>query len=115
MGLAFAEKGTLRMDLYNDSDREIRVAFAVFASADRVYCESELRAVQPGWNHIVFDLSASTFKTASSEWKHTAKIWRREDVHELALLFYDKAGVTLVVDSIQIDAKPSRSGEPKKE
>ena len=122
--LAVAEKGTLRMDVYNATMRHLPVAIAVYTSVDRVYFESKRRLLRPGWNRVVYELTASDFKCASSEWKHTAAIWGKDDVREIVLLFYGTkapaAGVkaapagqkaaTLAVDNIQVDGKLEGGG-----
>ena len=117
--LAVAEKGTLRMDVYNATMRHLPIAIAVFTSVDRVYFEGKRKLLRPGWNRVVYELTASDFKCASSEWKHTAAIWGKDDVREIVLLFYGTkapaAGVkaapagqraaTLAIDNIQVDGK----------
>lgn len=106
VSLSLAETGTLRMDVYNPTSRTIPVAFAAFSSVDRVYSESKARKAGPGWSHLEFDLAASTYKTAASEWRHTAKLWGPEDVVELIILFYDNGSAMLAVDRLEVDAKP---------
>jgi hypothetical protein len=106
VSLSFAETGTLRMDVYNPTSRRIPVAFAVFSSVDRVYSESKAGNAGPGWNRLEFDLGASTFKTAASEWRHTAKLWGPEDIVELVILFYDDGADMLAVDRLEVDAEP---------
>jgi hypothetical protein len=106
VSLSFAETGTLRMDVYNPTSRTIPVAFAAFSSVDRVYSESKAQKAGPGWNHLEFDLAASTYKTAASEWRHTARLWGPEDVVELVILFYDNGSVMLGVDRLEVDAEP---------
>ncbi|MHC4198710.1 MAG: hypothetical protein ACYSU0_01775 [Planctomycetota bacterium] len=117
--LAIADKGKLRMDIYNATMQQLPVAVAVYTSVDRVYFEGKRKMVRPGWNRVTYDLGASDFKCASSEWKHTAAIWGKDDVREIVLLFYGTkapaAGVkappagqkaaTLAIDSIQVDGK----------
>jgi hypothetical protein len=103
VGIAVDTKGELRMDVYNAGSKEVPVAFAVFASVDRVYSESVTKKVKPGWNRVVFSLSASTFKTASSEWKNNAKLWGAGDVREIAVLFYTDKPASFVIDGIEVD------------
>ncbi len=117
--LAVAENGKLRMTIYNATMRHLPMAIAVFTSVDRVYFEGKRKILRPGWNRLIYDLTASDFKCASSEWKHTAAIWGKDDVRELVLLFYGMnapaAGVkappagqkaaTLAIDTIQVDGK----------
>jgi len=117
--LAVADKGKLRMTIYNATMRHLPIAIAVFTSVDRVYFEGKRKILRPGWNPVTYDLTASDFKCASSEWKHTAAIWGKDDVREIVLLFYGTkapaAGVkappagqkaaTLAIDTIQVDGK----------
>ncbi len=114
--LAFAESGTLRMDVYNGTSRGIPVAFAVFSSVDRVYSEAKPAAAPSGWSRLEFDLGASIYKTASSEWKYTARLWGPEDVREVVILFYDGGVATLALDRVEVDAEARRSKpEPTEE
>jgi len=117
--LAVAENGKLRMTIYNATMRHLPIAIAVFTSVDRVYFEGTRKILRPGWNRVTYELTASDFKCASSQWKHTAAIWGKDDVREIVLLFYGTkapaAGVkappagqkaaTLAIDSIEVDGK----------
>ncbi len=103
VNFAFARKGGLRVDVYNATDRRILVAFWVFASDERLYSESKCVPALPGWNRLEYDLAASTYKTVASEWKHTSTLLGREDVRELAFLFYDGKAAALALDRIEVD------------
>ena len=105
VGIAADTKGELRMDVYNAGSKEVPISFAVFASVDRVYSESVTQKLKPGWNRTVFSLSASTFKTASSEWKNNTKLWGAGDVREIAILFYSDKPAAFVIDGVEVDGK----------
>ena len=108
VGLKLGGKGSLRLDVFNPTARKIPVAFAIFASDDRVYSESGTKPAKPGWNHLEWDLSASIYKTAATGWKYTSTLQRREDVREIVLLFYDKKGAALAIDGIEVDVRSGR-------
>ncbi len=97
--------GELRMDVYSAASQEVPIAFAAFASVDRVYSESAPQSLKPGWNRVVFDLSAPTFKTAASEWKNDTKLWGADDVREIAILFYLDKPAAFAIDGIEVDGK----------
>jgi hypothetical protein len=108
VGLDLGGKGSLRLDVFNPTTRKIPVAFAAFATDDRVYSESGTKPAKPGWSHLEWDLSASTYKTAATGWKYTSALQRREDVREIVLLFYDKKSAALGIDGIEVDVEPGR-------
>jgi hypothetical protein len=105
VGIVADAKGQLRMDVYNGGPKGVEIAFAVFASVDRVYSESVAKKLKPGWNRVAFDLSASTFKSAASEWKNNTKLWGAGDVRELAILFYSDKPTAFAIDGIEVDGK----------
>lgn len=111
--LSLAESGTLRVDVYNSTPRQIPVAFAVFSSVDRVYSESTAKKAGPGWTHLEFDLAEASYKTAASAWKHTAGIWGRKDVREIVLLFYSMDAGALAVDRLEVDVQTPPEVETK--
>ncbi|MHC4253605.1 MAG: hypothetical protein ACYS9X_31180 [Planctomycetota bacterium] len=124
--LAVADKGTLRMDVYNATKRQVPIAIAIItvAGGERAFFESQRQALRPGWSRTTFDLSASTFECASSDWKHTAAIKDKDSVREIVLLFYGEkapaAGVkappagqkagTLAIDSIEVQGRLEGGG-----
>ena len=102
--LPLAAKGTLRLDVYNATEREVPVAFGVWSGADFVYSESRPQAALPArWNHIEFDLAARDFKTARSGWKHESRLIGPGDVREVALLLYGDDPAALAVENLEAD------------
>jgi hypothetical protein len=101
--ISLAKRGTLSMDVYNSSGRNVGIAFAVHASVDDVYSESTLLQAAPGWSRLSWDLAASTYKTEASGWENKVPIWGASDIRKLVLLFYDAKEVALAVDRIEAD------------
>jgi len=103
--LQLRKDGKLRMDVFNGTNREMAVAFAVQSTVDDVYSESVALPAKPGWTHLEFDLAAQNFKTAASDWKHTTTLWGPEEVRRLVLLVYDAGAGAVIVDRIEVDAE----------
>jgi len=102
--LPLAAKGTLRLDVYNATGREVPVAFGVWSGTDFVYSESRPQVALPKrWNHIEFDLAARDFKTADSGWKHGSPLVGAGDVREVAILFHGDDPGALAVENIEAD------------
>jgi len=115
MRLALAEKGEAALWIYNPGRRSVKVAFAVFTTADRVYYESLPIEVGRGWKKATWDLAASKYKCASSKWQNDAKIWKPDDVREVILLVYEKDGFEIAVDGISFalgEKKPEAPERP---
>ena len=96
-------KGKLQLDVCNTADEPIQLAFAVFTGDERHFTESETKEVYPGWNHVVFDLGAKSFKTEKTDWVHSTTIENRDAVTELTFLVYTRKTGALVIDGIGLD------------
>ena len=113
--LVLAEKGEAALWVYNPGRKSVKVAFAVFTTADRVYYESLPVEVGRGWKKATWDLAAPKYKCASSKWLHTAKIWKPAEVQEVILLVYQKGGFEIAVDGISFalgEKKPDAPARP---
>jgi hypothetical protein len=104
--IAVEKNGRFALDVFNPTDREINVAFAVFAGLEDVYSESIAKPAAAGWSHLEWDLAAKTFKSEASGWKNSTALWGTDQVKRLVLLFYDSGKATLVIDDIQVDLAP---------
>ncbi|MBN1270013.1 MAG: hypothetical protein JXB04_10510, partial [Kiritimatiellae bacterium] len=66
--------------------------------------ESQAQTVTTGWNRVRFDLSAGTWKSASTGWEHTGFVREvLEDVRQVVFLVYgDNGADELYLDDITI-------------
>jgi hypothetical protein len=102
--LSLAAKGTLKLDVWNDTEHEIPVAFGVWSGVGFVYSESTTHAALPQqWNHIEFDLAAHDFKNDGTVWKYKSALHEPERVREVSLVFYGNAPHALAVENIEMD------------
>ncbi|KPK39243.1 MAG: hypothetical protein AMJ78_08790 [Omnitrophica WOR_2 bacterium SM23_29] len=72
LDLSKAEK--MVFDVYLDAPNSIEVSVVLNSLG---FCESVRKLIVPGWNiNVTFDLTAKTFKKASTNWMHKAEIDR---------------------------------------
>ena len=60
----------------------------------------------PGWNrNLRFDLTARTWKTEQSRWKHTSQLDRTDPVREIGILLYpwDVESGSVYLDNLGFD------------
>jgi hypothetical protein len=111
--MSLPSEGTFRLDVWNATEREVPVAFAVWSGSEYVYSESRLRSALPKrWSRIEFDLAARDFKSADSCWKHTTALRGPGSVREVALLFYGNAAGAVAVENIEVDERPPSAVPP---
>ena len=110
--LSLAEKGEAAFHIYNPARKSLSIAFGVFVTQDRVYYESPAVEVGTGWKEVKFDLAASSYKCDSSKWEYKAALWKREDVRELVLLFYESGPFEAAVDGFRINLAPAPPAAP---
>jgi len=114
--LCLAPKGSIKATIFNYDSKPAKVAFALWFSNGWVYYESKPRTLEPGrWQQVEVDLAAGEFKTASTKWKYTARLWKREDTRQIALLLYHQGRpARLLVDGITVDQAPRPKPARKK-
>lgn len=112
--LCLAPKGALRVAVYNLGPGAVKVAAAFQVSERWIYYESQPQEVPAGaWGQLAFDLAATTYKTESSKWQHTAGLWRREDTKQLALLIYSGGKpFRVLIDGLSADQAPRPKRPP---
>jgi hypothetical protein len=114
--MALAEKGAMRLAIYNPGATPVRVAVAFWFSDGWVYYESKPQDVESrAWKTLAFDLAAADFKTASSKWEYSAGLWKRTELKQLGVLLFagGKPGAVFV-DGIAVDlgAAPAPAAKP---
>jgi hypothetical protein len=98
-----ASKGeTLAFELNDPQGTVAAVAIAVCTGNDWYWHESALLPVQPGANSLAFDLTASTYQTAASNWELTATIANRQDVKRYVVILYPTASGTVYLDNFRL-------------
>ncbi len=83
------------------------VGIALTTAADSVWYESDDYPIAKG--NIVplsFDLAASTYKAASTNWEFRASIPDLNDVHRLAIIIYPAGNGSAIVDAIRLSIAP---------
>ena len=112
--LALAEKGALRVSVYNPGTAAVQLAAAFWFSDNWVYYESKPQEVPAGaWKALTFDLAGADYKTASSKWEYTAGLWKREATKQVALLLF--AGgkpAAIYFDGLVADLGPAPAPRP---
>lgn len=98
--LSFEGVKIIALDVFNTSNKSMDVAFAVFSTPDRVFAESVRHPVMPGWNRVLFDVDAKTFKAKSTNWQHKQALYGRKDIREVVLLFYSPIATSVIVDGL---------------
>ncbi|MHC4916281.1 MAG: hypothetical protein ACYTGB_12395 [Planctomycetota bacterium] len=113
--LRLAPSGALRVCVYNHGVRTVRMAVAFWFADGWVYYESRPREAPPRrWVEMEFDLNGADYKTKSNGWKHTARLWKREETKQLALLVYHGGGpARLIIDGLTVDRAPAPKPKPK--
>jgi hypothetical protein len=112
--LSLAEKGSLRVSVYNPGPAAVQVAAAFWFSDNWVYYESKPQEAPAGaWKALAFDLAGADYKTASSKWEYTAGLWKREATKQVALLLF--AGgkpAAIYFDGLVADLGPAPTPRP---
>jgi len=107
--LAIADKGSMRLAVYNPGAAPVRIAAAFWFGDNWVYYESKPQDVESrAWKTLAFDLAATDFKTPSSKWEYRAGLWKRENTKQLAVLLFagGKTGAVFL-DGLAVDLAPA--------
>lgn len=92
MGVSFANRAKLTIDLVNQTTGSVKVAIGM--DTDKYY-ESRWVPLKPGINKAVtFDLKAGDYKSAATNWSPATKIGKIDNVSRLFLLFYTDPNLT---------------------
>jgi hypothetical protein len=75
--------------IYNASAAAMQGSLAYTLSDAYLWYESRPFILKPGWNTVRIRQGAGDFKTESSNWQHTAGLWRPEDCRRITLLFHN--------------------------
>jgi len=81
---------------YNTGREPVKVALGFGVSNRLVYYESTPQVARGGWNRLAFDLTAGTFKTQATGWKHEAALPKPLDVRQVYVLVYNGNAPTVV-------------------
>jgi hypothetical protein len=98
--LDFSKAHTLRFDLF-DPGTVAGVGFAVTTGPDAVWYESDSLPVEAGKSTTLsFDLTAGTYKAASTNWEFRASIADLNNVSRLAIIIYPSKNGAAYLDNI---------------
>ncbi|HOX04903.1 MAG TPA: hypothetical protein PK280_00765 [Planctomycetota bacterium] len=103
--MSLADKGSMRLAVYNTGAVPVRIAVAFWFADSWVYYESQPQDVEPrAWKELSFDLAGTGYKTASSKWAYSASLWKREEAKQLAVLLFSggKPGA-IFIDGAAVD------------
>jgi hypothetical protein len=112
--LMLAEKGAIKLCVYNRSDTKVKVAVALVLGG--TYYETPARELSAGhWHQLSFDLGAKDFKAQASKWEHKAALGKERRLGRVGLLLYHGGKwCRILVDGFTVDAKPITRRPPKK-
>jgi hypothetical protein len=98
-----ASKGNVLAFELNDPQGTVAgAAIIVCTGNDWYWHESPPITVQPGTNSLAFDLTASTYKTAASNWEPTTTIANRQDVKRYGVILYITTSGTVYLDNLRL-------------
>ncbi|GEM44440.1 hypothetical protein [Deinococcus cellulosilyticus] len=90
----YSKAETLTFQLYNDTTDTVKAALALMTGEPKEWQESTAFEVKPGWNTIIFDLKASTFKAERSGWASNLTLRNMNQLREVGLLIYPNQKIT---------------------
>jgi hypothetical protein len=83
----------LSLQVHNPGKRPVGISVAVKSGERYVYFESPTTTIPPTTDRpheVVFDLSATNFKSEASGWNHSAPIANAEDIRELQIQIHNR-------------------------
>ena len=86
--LSTGKQARTELVVYNGSGGALRIGLAYSVTEQFIWYESTPRTIKSGWNRLAFEQGASDFKTESSEWRHTAALWKPEACRAVSLAVY---------------------------
>lgn len=96
----------LQFDLFNPGSLA-SVGIAMLTGADKVWFESDGMGVGAGKQaSLSFDLTAATYKAASTNWEFRASIEDLHNVSRLAIIIYPAQSGSIFVDNIRLSDTP---------
>ncbi|HOX06286.1 MAG TPA: hypothetical protein PK280_07785 [Planctomycetota bacterium] len=100
-----AETGFMTVSVCNPGDAPVKIALGLFQFGD-LYYETSARDLPPGgWQVLRFDLAATDFKCAASNWKYAAALPKRVPVRTTVLLLIgDGRKVAVFYDGVSLDS-----------
>ena len=102
----FESRDQVVLDVVSENESRVALALAFFEGGYRTFYESRGVRLKKGENiGVAFDLKSSTFKSAKSEWRHTAPIARPQAVTSIMLMIYTPGRGALTVDDIRFVRK----------
>lgn len=90
----YSKAESLTFQLYNDTTDTVKAGLALMTGEPKEWQESSAVEVKPGWNTIVFDLKASTFKAERSGWASNLTLRNMNQLREVGLLIYPNQKIT---------------------
>jgi hypothetical protein len=98
----FSQARTLRFDFFNPGTVS-GVGISVTTGPDAVWHESDSYPVGAGkTTSLVFDLTASNYKTASTNWEFRASLADLNSVSKLAIIIYPTKSGTAYLDNVYL-------------
>lgn len=82
----FAGASGVKFDMYNPTDKVLKISIAFKIGDDDEWNESKQVAVSPGWNReIYFDFTTPSFKNAGTNWVTNGYLMKRDDIRSIIL------------------------------
>ena len=95
------------VDVTSELKDDCLVSLAMITIDGVTYIESPAATVKPGANrNIVFRLDGKDFKTAASEWKHTAAAGDLSAVSKIVLVIAPKSAGRVRIDNVRLAVLP---------
>jgi hypothetical protein len=101
----FSKVAAIVFDVYNGSDRPVKVAFGLKTLPGYVYYESRPEEVRPRkWKrNCKVALAANTFKSEATNWEHKAAIKDVASTYQiLFLIYFDSPAGYIDLDNIHL-------------
>jgi hypothetical protein len=99
----------LVFDVYNPTDREVKLAVALTTLPGYTWFESRVRTVAPrSWTiGVRFDLTREVWKEEATGWRYVSKPRNLDNVQRLSILIYDRQNSgTLYLDRVRFEQEP---------
>ena len=82
----FAGASGVKFDLYNPTDKVLKVSIAFKISDADDWNESKQVSITPGWNRdIYFDFTSPSFKNSGTNWVTNGYLMKRDDIRSFIL------------------------------
>ena len=99
-GIDASNSKELSMFVYNASKKAVNISIIIVTAVDS-FCETTMFRIPPNeWTPLVVDLESKRFKSAATDWTHSASLSDRSAVRQIGVMVYDTTSGLLHFDRI---------------